>query len=65
MDVILLGTGSPIPSATRAGPATLVRAGSDYLLIDCGRGVIMRLTGAGVAPQMISAILMVSGYLTR
>src|SRR5690349_3725334 len=57
MDVILLGTGSPIPSATRAGPATLVKAGGANLLIDAGRGVIMRLTGAGVAPQAVSAIL--------
>ena len=58
MDVILLGTGSPIPSASRAGPATLVKAGATNLLIDCGRGVIMRLTGAGVAPQGISAVLL-------
>ena len=58
MDVILLGTGSPIPSATRAGPATLVKAGAVNLLVDCGRGVIMRLTGAGVAPQGISAVLL-------
>lgn len=58
MDVILLGTGSPIPSATRAGPATLVRAGAANLLFDAGRGVIMRLTGAGVAPPMITAVLL-------
>ncbi|MFI4936067.1 MAG: MBL fold metallo-hydrolase [Caulobacterales bacterium] len=58
MDVILLGTGSPIPSAERAGPATLVRAGGATLLIDCGRGVVMRLAGAGVAPPTISAILL-------
>lgn len=58
MEVILLGTGSPIPSAQRAGPATLVRAGGVNLMVDCGRGVIMRLTGAGVAPQAISAVLL-------
>jgi ribonuclease Z len=58
MDVILLGTGSPIPSATRAGPATLVKAGGANLLVDCGRGVIMRLTAAGVAPPAISAVLL-------
>ena len=58
MDVILLGTGSPIPSATRAGPATLVRAGAENLLVDCGRGVIMRLTGAGLSPPMITAVLL-------
>jgi ribonuclease Z len=58
MDVILLGTGSPIPSATRAGPATLVKAGGANLLVDCGRGVIMRLTAAGVPPPAISAVLL-------
>lgn len=58
MDVILLGTGSPIPSPTRAGPATLVRCGAVNLLCDCGRGVIMRLAGAGVAPASISAVLL-------
>jgi ribonuclease Z len=58
MDVILLGTGSPIPSATRAGPATLVKAGTANILVDCGRAVIMRLAGAGVAPQSISAVLL-------
>ena len=58
MDVILLGTGSPIPSASRAGPATLVKAGATNLLVDCGRGVIMRLTGAGVGPAAVSAVLL-------
>lgn len=58
MDVILLGTGSPIPSAQRAGPATLVKAGGVNLLVDCGRGVIMRLTGAGLAPPAITAVLL-------
>jgi ribonuclease Z len=58
MDVVLLGTGSPIPNPTRAGPATLVKAGGANLLFDAGRGVIMRLAGAGVAPQMVSAVLL-------
>jgi ribonuclease Z len=58
MDVILLGTGSPIPSAQRAGPATLVRAGTTNLLVDCGRGVVMRLAGAGVAPPTLAAVLL-------
>jgi ribonuclease Z len=57
MDVILLGTGSPIPSATRAGPATLVKTAQTSLLIDAGRAVIMRLTAAGSPPQALSAVL--------
>ncbi|HEY3800153.1 MAG TPA: ribonuclease Z [Caulobacteraceae bacterium] len=57
MDVILLGTGSPLPDPRRAGPATLVRAGGANILFDCGRGVMMRLAGAGVAAPMLSAVV--------
>ena len=58
MHITLLGTGSPIPSADRAGPATLVRAGASNLLIDAGRGVVMRLAAVGVTPPGISAVLL-------
>lgn len=57
MDVILLGTGNPIPDARRAGPATLVRAGSTLLLVDAGRGVLQRLVAVGVLPMMLDALL--------
>ena len=53
MDVVTLGTGSPIPDPSRAGAATLVRAGGVTLLFDCGRGVLMRLAAAGVFPPML------------
>lgn len=55
--VTLLGTGSPLPDAHRAGPSTLVRAGNTYLLVDCGRGVAMRLMGAGVPVPFIGTVL--------
>jgi ribonuclease Z len=58
MDVILLGTGSPLPSPNRAGPATLVRAGAVNLLADAGRGVVMRLAAVGVGPAALSAVLL-------
>ena len=58
MHVITLGTGSPLPDANRAGPATLVRAGGAELLFDCGRGVVMRLAGARTGPALISAVLL-------
>ncbi|MDE2362111.1 MAG: MBL fold metallo-hydrolase [Hyphomicrobiales bacterium] len=57
MDVILLGTGTPMPHPHRAGPSALVRAGAANILVDCGRAVVMRLAGAGVPPQALSAIL--------
>jgi ribonuclease Z len=36
----------------------LVRAGAATLLVDCGRGVVMRLAGAGVLPVNLSAVLL-------
>ena len=39
IEVTLLGTGSPMVDALRAGPSTLVRAGEQLFLVDCGRGV--------------------------
>ena len=48
MKVTILGSGSPIPDAHRAGPATLVQVGGLNLLFDAGRGVLMRLSGAGI-----------------
>ena len=41
--VTLLGTGAPIPSIERFGPSTLVEAGGNYFLFDCGRGATQRL----------------------
>ncbi|MGV0848721.1 ribonuclease Z [Mycolicibacterium phlei] len=58
IEVTLLGTGSPIPDAQRAGPSTLVRAGEQTFLVDCGRGVLQRLTAAGVGANQLSALLL-------
>jgi ribonuclease Z len=57
IEVVLLGTGSPLPDPNRAGPATLVRAGDTRLLVDAGRGVLMRAAAVGVAAGMIDAVL--------
>ena len=58
IDVTLLGTGSPIPDPHRAGPSTLVQAGDENYLVDAGRGVLMRLAGAGCVPTMLTAVLL-------
>lgn len=58
IEVTLLGTGSPIPDPDRAGPATLVRAGGQTFLVDCGRGVQMRLAAAGSGAAALSALLL-------
>lgn len=41
--VTLLGTSTPNPLPDRFGPSTLVEAGSERLLFDCGRGATIRL----------------------
>ncbi|MFN8583651.1 MAG: MBL fold metallo-hydrolase, partial [Gemmatimonadaceae bacterium] len=41
--VTLLGTGRPDPAIDRFGPSTLVEAGGETLLFDCGRGATQRL----------------------
>lgn len=58
IEVVLLGTGNPLPDRDRAGAATLVRAGGRTLLFDAGRGVCMRLAAAGVLPVMLDAVLL-------
>lgn len=58
MDVILLGTGSPLPDPNRAGPATLVRAGGRDLLFDCGRGVLMRSAAVWSGAAQFARVLL-------
>ncbi|HEX6310144.1 MAG TPA: MBL fold metallo-hydrolase [Acidimicrobiia bacterium] len=58
LEIVLLGTGSPIPDPFRAGPATLVRAGPTILLVDTGRGVLLRATAAGTGAAQLDAVLL-------
>jgi len=58
MQVVVLGSGSPIPSPDRAGPSTLVRTSAGDLLFDAGRGVSMRLAGAMAGPGTILAVFL-------
>jgi len=57
MDIVLTGTGSPIPDANRAGPSTLVKAGDTHILVDAGRGVVMRLAAAESLPAFLAGVL--------
>ena len=50
--VTLLGTGSPVLSAERFGPSTLVEAGEQKFLFDAGRGASIRL-GQLADPRVI------------
>ena len=56
--ITLLGTGSPMPDPTRAGPATLITGGTEQFLVDAGRAVLMRLGGASCSAGQLSAVLL-------
>ena len=58
MEITLLGTGSPMIDPNRAGPSTLVAAGGQAFLVDCGRGVLMRAAAAGVGAANLTALLL-------
>ena len=67
MQVIILGSGSPLPDPQRAGPSTLVRTSAGDLVFDCGRGVLMRAaaaaSGAG-AFKLLSLTHLHSDHIT-
>ena len=56
--ITLLGTGSPMVDPNRAGPSTLVTAGDQSFLVDCGRGALMRAAAAGVGAANLTALLL-------
>ena len=58
LSAVLLGTGNPLPDQNRAGAATLIRAGARRFLVDAGRGVCVRLAGAGTLPIMLEGVLL-------
>jgi ribonuclease Z len=58
MQVIILGSGSPLPDPQRAGPSTLVRTSAGDFLFDCGRGVLMRAAAAGSGAGAFRAVLL-------
>lgn len=58
--ITLLGTGNPRPTLERFGPAILVEAGQEKILIDAGRGSTIRLFECGNARLLsgITAVLL-------
>ncbi len=58
MRVTLLGTGCPVVSTERFGPAQVLRHGSSVVLVDCGSGVTQRLVAAGLSGRDLDALLL-------
>ena len=58
MNITLLGTGCPVVSTERYGPAQIVRHGGQAILVDCGSGVSQRLLAAGTPGRDVDALLL-------
>lgn len=58
MQVVILGSGSPIPAPDRAGPSTLVRTSIGDLLFDAGRGVLLRAAGVLTGAPTLKAVFL-------
>lgn len=56
-EFVCLGTGCPVATALRMGPAHLVIAGDTKILIDCGSGVTQRLVEAGTRGADLDALI--------
>lgn len=56
--ITLLGTGTPLPSVERFGAATLVEAGGNYFLFDCGRGAAQRLWQQKIPPAKVNNLFL-------
>ncbi len=62
LDVIFLGTGGSVPSATRQTAATLIRRGSERILVDCGEGTQRRLMQSVAGLSDLDVILITHGH---
>lgn len=57
LELILLGTGSPIHVAHRFGPSQVITDGKRRILVDTGWAATVRLVQAGVPPPSVDAVL--------
>jgi ribonuclease Z len=59
LKVVLLGTGAgPMVNLQQYGTSTLVEAGAQRFLVDCGRGATLRLAQAGVPIGSITRVFL-------
>ncbi len=58
LHVVLIGTGSPLPDATRAGPMTAVIAGKRVFIVDAGGGAVRRYQSFGLPLAEIEGVFL-------
>jgi len=56
LQVIVVGSGTPLADPARGGPATAVAMGERVLLFDAGAGVLRGLTAAGSDPSRVAHV---------
>jgi ribonuclease BN (tRNA processing enzyme) len=57
MELIILGSGTGVPSLKRGSPGFLVKAENQSILLDGGSGTLVRMLQAGVTYKDVDAIL--------
>lgn len=57
-DIILLGTGTPIPDPARCGSGTALVGDGTWVLVDCGRGITTRASEAGLDLTRLAAVVL-------
>lgn len=63
-DLIFLGTAAALPAADRSNAMlAITEQGKPGVLIDCGAGVVQNLMRAGIAPNIISDILVTHAHI--
>ena len=56
--VTLLGTGIPNPQINAFGTSTLIEAGDERVMIDCGRGTVIRMSQVGLGVGHVDTIIL-------
>ena len=56
--ITLLGTGIPNPQINAFGTSTLVEAGDERVMIDCGRGTVIRMSQVGLGVGHVDTIIL-------
>jgi ribonuclease BN (tRNA processing enzyme) len=57
MELIILGSGTGVPSLKRGSPGFLIKAGEQSILMDSGSGTLAKMLRAGVTYKEVDAVL--------
>jgi len=58
LTITLLGTGIPNPDINAFGTSTLIEAGGERVMIDCGRGTVIRMAEMGFPVGFIDTLIL-------